>query len=278
MRPACLSSRRSTTRSPCPDGSVETRTSTARPAMRSEMRPSCGKRRSAMSSLDMTLMRETTSGATARLVCRTSRSTPSTRKRITSRFSIRLDMDVRRVFLDGLGQQRVDQPDDGRVVVALQQVRGLGNVLGQMREVGVVVEALEHLHRGAGAGLIGDAQHLVELLHGHARELQGHADEAAHLGQAQRRHAGAADGVGGAVDDAADQHTVPLCERERKFAFLRQRFEFGVQGPGPACGVSGAARCAAGCAAGTCRGGMTGITGCRCPGRRVTLPPCIDSC
>ena len=35
----------------------------------------------------MTLMRETTSGATARLVCSTSRSTPSTRKRITSRFS-----------------------------------------------------------------------------------------------------------------------------------------------------------------------------------------------
>ena len=51
------------------------------------MRPSCGRRFSAMSSLDMTLMRETTSGATARLVCSTSRSTPSTRKRTTSRFS-----------------------------------------------------------------------------------------------------------------------------------------------------------------------------------------------
>ena len=35
----------------------------------------------------MTLMRETTSGATARLDCSTSRSTPSTRKRITRRFS-----------------------------------------------------------------------------------------------------------------------------------------------------------------------------------------------
>ena len=35
----------------------------------------------------MTLMRETTSGATARLLCRTSRSTPSTRKRTTRRFS-----------------------------------------------------------------------------------------------------------------------------------------------------------------------------------------------
>ncbi len=35
----------------------------------------------------MTLMRETISGATARLVCSTSRSTPSTRKRTTRRFS-----------------------------------------------------------------------------------------------------------------------------------------------------------------------------------------------
>ena len=35
----------------------------------------------------MTLMRDTTSGATARLDCSTSRSTPSTRKRTTSRFS-----------------------------------------------------------------------------------------------------------------------------------------------------------------------------------------------
>ena len=51
------------------------------------MRPSCGRRFSAMSSFDITLMRDTTSGATARLVCSTSRSTPSTRKRTTSRFS-----------------------------------------------------------------------------------------------------------------------------------------------------------------------------------------------
>ena len=55
--------------------------------MRRLMRPSCGRRFSAMSSLDMTLMRETTSGATARRLCSTSRSTPSTRKRTTRRFS-----------------------------------------------------------------------------------------------------------------------------------------------------------------------------------------------
>jgi hypothetical protein len=51
------------------------------------MRPSCGRRFSAMSSFDMTLMRDTTSAATARRDCSTSRSTPSTRNRTTSRFS-----------------------------------------------------------------------------------------------------------------------------------------------------------------------------------------------
>ena len=86
-RPACLSRIRSTTRSPWPDGMVETRTSTARPAILRLMRPSCGRRFSAMSSRDITLMRDTTSGATARLDCSTSRSTPSTRKRTTRRFS-----------------------------------------------------------------------------------------------------------------------------------------------------------------------------------------------
>ena len=85
--PACLSRIRSTTRSPCPEGMVETRTSTARPAIFRLMRPSCGRRFSAISRRDITLTRETTRGATARRDCSTSRSTPSTRKRITKRFS-----------------------------------------------------------------------------------------------------------------------------------------------------------------------------------------------
>ena len=42
----------------------------------------------------MTLMRETISGATARLVWSTSRSTPSTRKRIDEPVLERLDVDV----------------------------------------------------------------------------------------------------------------------------------------------------------------------------------------
>ncbi|CSA91012.1 Uncharacterised protein [Vibrio cholerae] len=86
-RVAFLSSKRITTRSPCDEGMVETRTSTARPPIRSEIRPSCGTRFSAMSSLAITLTRETSSDESLRLGASTSRSTPSTRKRIDSVFS-----------------------------------------------------------------------------------------------------------------------------------------------------------------------------------------------
>jgi hypothetical protein len=76
-----LSSRRSTARSPCADGSVETRTSMARPPMRSEMRPSCGRRFSEMSSSAMIFRREISAACSALFGCTTSRSVPSTRKR-----------------------------------------------------------------------------------------------------------------------------------------------------------------------------------------------------
>ena len=76
-----LSSRRSTARSPCALGRVLTRTSTARVPMRRLMRPSCGKRFSAMSSSAMIFRREISAACSARLGCTTSRSEPSTRKR-----------------------------------------------------------------------------------------------------------------------------------------------------------------------------------------------------
>ena len=86
-RPACLSRRRITTRSPCPVGSVDTRTSTGRPAIRSMMRPSCGKRFSAISSSAITLTRETIAACSERFGSTTSRNVPSTRNRTSDRRS-----------------------------------------------------------------------------------------------------------------------------------------------------------------------------------------------
>jgi hypothetical protein len=82
-----LSSSRSTARSPWLVGSVATRTSTWRPASRSEMRPSCGRRFSAMSRLAITLMRESIAACSARCGSTTFCSVPSTRKRTTERDS-----------------------------------------------------------------------------------------------------------------------------------------------------------------------------------------------
>ena len=73
------SSTRSTTDSPNIVGSTATRRSTGASPRWSSMRPSCGSRRSAMSSLDMTLTRETSAVARPFGIACISYSTPSMR-------------------------------------------------------------------------------------------------------------------------------------------------------------------------------------------------------
>ena len=58
----------------------------------------------------------------------------------------RLDVNVGGVVLDRLRQDRVDQLDDRRLVVAFQQVGGLRQILREVGEVGVVLHAADHLH------------------------------------------------------------------------------------------------------------------------------------
>ncbi len=74
----------------------------------------------------------------------------------------RLDVNVRGVVLDRLRQQRVDEPDDRRFVVAVDEVRRLGKLLRDGEEVRVVVEPLDHRHRGA--AFVGRLQRRVERL------------------------------------------------------------------------------------------------------------------
>ena len=63
---------------------IETRKSISRPSTSTWKRPSCGMRRSAMSSSDTTLMREMAWCAISRLsICLTTSSTPSSRYLIT---------------------------------------------------------------------------------------------------------------------------------------------------------------------------------------------------
>ncbi|AOY02119.1 hypothetical protein BJP62_17735 [Jeongeupia sp. USM3] len=78
-----------------------------------------------MSSPAMTLIRRS-----ARLGSSTSRSAPSTRKRTSERVSnasrCRSGPRAQR-----LGQQRIDQPDDRRIVLRIEQVFDLGQRLHQ---------------------------------------------------------------------------------------------------------------------------------------------------
>jgi hypothetical protein len=50
-------------------------------------------------------------------------------------------VDVRGVFLHRLREHRVDQTDDRRVVLALEEIRLLGQLLGEVREVGGFLDA-----------------------------------------------------------------------------------------------------------------------------------------
>ena len=72
-------SRRSTTLSPCMVGTVETRMSRSLPCTRISIRPSCGRRRSAMLSRAISLIREITAGDSCTGGASVSCSTPSTR-------------------------------------------------------------------------------------------------------------------------------------------------------------------------------------------------------
>ena len=125
-RPACLSSRRSTTRSPWPEGIVETRTSTARPAMRNEMRPSCGRRFSAMSSFDITLILRYDERGHGTLGLQHLAQHAVDPKPDRKPVLVRLDVNVRGIVLDRLRQQRIDEADDRRLIVTIDEVGGLG--------------------------------------------------------------------------------------------------------------------------------------------------------
>src|SRR3569832_1510745 len=122
---------------------------------------------------------------------------------------IGLDVDVRGSFFHGLGEQGVDEPDDGRVVLALEQVLGLGQGLRDAREIHVIVAEIAHdVHGLARALLVGQAQLVIEAVGVDGLERDGGAEIAAHLGQRRGAHVRAAPDDGAAVVPLIDQHAV----------------------------------------------------------------------
>ena len=73
-------------------------------------------------------------------------------------------MHVRCVFLDGFGQYCIDEANDWCVVIALQEIGWLREVLCNLQQVDVFIEATDHLHRDVAALFIGLLQDRVECL------------------------------------------------------------------------------------------------------------------
>src|SRR5690606_35512095 len=103
----------------------------------------------------------------------------------------RLDMDVRGVLPHRFGEQRVDQADDRRVVVAVEQVFRLGQRVGQGVEVRRTVDVGGNTEGTVTTALVELAQQALEA--GLVMRFQGQrpCGETAQLGDDRRLHAGA---------------------------------------------------------------------------------------
>ena len=130
-----LSRRRITTASPSTVGSVATRMSSIRPAAAafSEMRPSCGLRRSAMSSFASTFRRVVTParhplGDPLHLVEHAVDAEPH-----DERVLLRLEVDVAGPVLGRLEDDRVDEPDERGVGDAVVDLEIVDLLLGSPR-------------------------------------------------------------------------------------------------------------------------------------------------
>ena len=62
----------------------------------------------------------------------------------------RLDVDVRRLFACRLREQRVDHPDDRRIVFRFEQILDFGDVLHQPRQVDFALDFADHLRAAVG--------------------------------------------------------------------------------------------------------------------------------
>ena len=75
-------------------------------------------------------------------------------------------MDVGRAFARGLREQGVDHADDGRVVLAFQQVLDGGDVLHQARQIDFAFDFIHHLRGTASLRVVRLGSGLFELFRG----------------------------------------------------------------------------------------------------------------
>ena len=138
-----------------------------------------------------------------------------------------LDVYVGGVLLDRFGQHRVDEPDDGRIVITLEEIRRFLQFLGNLRQVEILVEAIDHRGRIGSVLLVRLPQQRIENLGRNSRQFQRHARKAARLGETERRRTRAIHGFARAVAELADQDAMALRKRERQRPAFRRLFRCG---------------------------------------------------
>ncbi|STV05369.1 Uncharacterised protein [Klebsiella pneumoniae subsp. pneumoniae] len=72
------------------------------------------------------------------------------------------DMNIRGFLFDGLGEHGVDQADDRRVVLAVEQIVGVRQLFGEGIEVELIADVGHHAVRLRRITLIAEHQHFLE--------------------------------------------------------------------------------------------------------------------
>ena len=122
------------------------------------------------------------------------------------------EVDVGGALADRLRQQRVDEADDGRVVLGLEEVRDLGQRFGELGEVEGLAHVLDDRLGGVGLARVGECQAVLELLRRHQDLAQGLAGHAAHLGERGRLRHRAQPHLERAARDARGDHALGFRE------------------------------------------------------------------
>ena len=98
----------------------------------------------------------------------------------------RLDVDVGGAVAQRLREQRIDQADERRVVLAFEQILDLGDFLQQPRQIEVLREVVGKRGRAGVRGVVQRGDQLVELVGADAPRVQRHAERAAQFGERAR--------------------------------------------------------------------------------------------
>ncbi len=109
------------------------------------------------------------------------------------------DMNIRGFLFDGLGEHGVDQADDRRVVLAVEQIVGVRQLFGEGIEVELVADVGHHAVRLRRITLIAEHQHFLERV----RRQTADAHRAVRRGRASSSARAAVSGR-----HSASQHSV----------------------------------------------------------------------